>query len=291
VTHVEDFAMPKVLIPKPLDKRSRVDRLLDRIKNNRVAAVIVVACIGVGALASLTDSVRKLGAALPSSSNKSTAGEWKSDAAVFRPDIGPEFVRLYLTEPTSDRVVGSIQFSGNRDVAPIAFPLVEGKRSGKSITLTLADGQTSPPTFAGELVGSELHVVYQHPQRGAVAATFHRIDQAAQLVDGHFAIVYQHREFPDHRSACTQLLSDLHPPQDYANSEPPDDDGNVHCAGRRIDGRWNFDQFQNDVQRQLVCPAHAQVTLIGGQALAKSTRGCECEGTLAATAGRCATHS
>lgn len=283
--------MPKVLIPKPPDKRSGVDRLLDRIRNNRVAAVIIVAGIGVGALASLTDSVRKLGEALPTPFSMAASGEWKSDAAVFRPDVGPEFVRLYLAEPASDQIVGSVQFSGNQDedVPPRAFPL-EGKRSGKSMTLTLPGDGPSPPTLTGELAGSEFHLVYRHPNRGAVGATFHRIDQAAQLVDGHFAIVYKHREFPDHRSACTQLLRDDSPPQDYVTSEPPDEDGNVHCVGRHITGRWDFDMYQNAVQRRLVCPAYSQVTLIGGQALAKSTRGCECEGTLAATAGKCPPH-
>jgi hypothetical protein len=281
--------MPKVLSPKPPDKRSQVDRFLERIKNNRVAAVVIIACLGVGALASLTDSVRKLSDALASPFSKSAAGEWKSDSEVFRPYVGTEFVRLNLTEPISDHVVGSIQFGGDRDHPPIAFPFAEGKRNGKSITLTLAGA--SSPTLAGELVGSELHLIYQHPERGApFAATFHRIDQAAQLVDGHFAIVYQNREFPDHRSACTQLLSDHDPPLSYVTSDPPDAGGDVHCAGRRILGRWDFDQYENSIKRQLVCPPHTQVALIGGQVLSQSTRGCECEGTLAATAGKCAIH-
>ena len=283
--------MPKVLIPKPPDQRSRVDRLLDRIRNNRAAAVLIVASVGVAALASLTDSVRKLGEALPSAAGKSVAGEWKSEAAVFRPDIGPEFVRLYLAQPTSDRLVGTIQFGGNRDLAPIAFSLVDGRRSGKTISLTVADGESAPPALAGELAGTELHGIYQHTQRGDVAATFRRVDQATQLVDGHFAIVYRHREFPDHRSACTELLKDLDPPQEYAQSDPPDEYGNVHCAGRNPEGRRNFDQIQNDVQRELVCPAHSRVTLIGGRAPATSTRGCECDGTLPATGGRCAANS
>ena len=75
--------MPKAT-PKA-DSRTLVDQFLDRIKNNRVAAVVIIVCIGVGALASLTDSTRKLSEALSSFSKPGLAGEWTSDTAAFYP--------------------------------------------------------------------------------------------------------------------------------------------------------------------------------------------------------------
>ncbi len=280
--------MPKVVIRKPPDKRNLVDRLLDRIRNNRVAAVAIVLCIGLGGVASFTDSVRKLGDALPSfSAPAKLGGQWKSEAAIFRPDVGSESLRLYLQEAAADQVVGTIQFNGAGDIAPRAFPIVQGRRSGKSVLLSLGGDANSLTTISGELAGEEFRFVYQHANRGAVAATARRIDQAAQLVDGHVAIVYKHQEYPDHRSACTRMLQELDPPQAYKASEPPTAYGDVRCVGQAADGSGGFDQYQNDVQQQLVCPPHARVALIDGQARPASTRGCECDGTLAASAGRC----
>jgi len=122
--------MPKVRIPKPPDRRTLVDRLLDRIKNNRTAAVVIVACLGIGGIASLMDAARKLSDTVFSFTSQSVAGEWKSDAVAFYPAFAPEFMRLHLQEPTSEQLVGSVQSSGNAETQPRNFPLLEGKRSG-----------------------------------------------------------------------------------------------------------------------------------------------------------------
>ncbi|CAN7730577.1 hypothetical protein LJR130_006225 [Variovorax sp. LjRoot130] len=282
----EDFAMPKVRTPKPSDGRTLVDRLLDRIKNNRVAAVVIIACLGIGALASLTDSTRKLTDALSSLTSKSVAGEWKSHAAAFYPSFGQEFMRLHLQEPTADQLVGFVQFSGNEEMRPRIFPILEGKRSGKSLRLSFDSGDRVREIVVGDLAGSELRLVYQREGRGAVSATARHVVQATQLVDGRFGILYKRKEYPDHRTACLQLLKDLDPPEIYKQSEPPDEYGNVHCVGQHADGRGGFDMFQNSVRQQLICPPNSRGALVDGKT-PKSAKGCECDGELIASGSQC----
>lgn len=282
--------MPRVLIPKPSDGRTLVDRLLDRIKNNRMAAIVIIACLGIGAMANLTDSTRKLTDALSSFTTKSVAGEWKSDAAAFYPFVGQEFMRLTLQEPMAEQLVGSIQFSGNEQTRPRSFPILEGKRDSKSLTLSFDSGDRVRETVVGELAGSELRLVYQRQGRGAVSATARRVVQATQLVDGRLGILYKTKEYPDHRTACLQLLKDLDPPQTYKQSDPPDEHGNVHCVGQQADGRDGFDMFQNRVQQGLICPPNSRSTLVEGQT-PKPAKGCECDGDLIASGSRCVSRS
>jgi hypothetical protein len=282
--------MPNVRISKPSNGRSAVDRLLDRIKNNRIAAVVIVACLGIGAIAGLTDSIRKLTDALSSLTSKAVAGEWKSDAAAFNPVFGQEFMRLYLQEPMADQLVGSIQFSGNEELRPRIFPILEGRRRGKSLTLSFDSGNRVRETVAGELAGSELRLVFHREGRGAVSATARRVVQATQLVDGRFGVLYKRKEYSDHRAACLQLLKDLNPPQMYKQSEPPDEYGNVHCVGQYADGRNGFDMFQNGVRQELICPPNSRKTLVDGKT-PKSAKGCECDGELIASGSQCVSRS
>ena len=278
--------MPKVQRPTPPgDHRTRVDRFMDRVKNNPVAAVVIVLAIAVGALASLTDSVRKLTDLAASFGSAPMAGEWKSEAAVFSP-YGEEFMRLTLKEPASGQVVGDVQFSGNAHLQPRSFPVLEGKRDGKVLTLVLDASERWRETMTGDLAGDHLRLVLQRQGQGAVATVAQRVPQRPQLVAGRLAIVYKGQEYPDHRTACTRMLQDRDPPQAYSLSEPPDPYGNVHCAGRLPDGSDGFNQFQNDVQQQLVCPAQSRPTLVDGKAPAPP-QGCECDGNLVATRATC----
>ena len=279
--------MPKVPVRKSPDSRTLVDRLLDRIKNNRIAAAIILACLGIGGVASLTDSARKLGDALPSLGSQSVAGEWKSDEASFYRFFGQEAVRLYLQQPTGDQVVGTIQFGGSAQSEPRGFQIIDGKRAGKTLTLSFDGSSGHRETLVGDLAGGELHLVHHFEGAAAVPITAHRIAQSAQLVDGRFGIVYKRTEYPDPRAACVQLLKDLDPPQAYAESDKPDEWGNVHCVGKQADGSKGFDQFENEVQHQLICPARSRFTLIGGKARPTSTKGCECDGELVASGSQC----
>jgi len=280
--------MPRIPLRKPTDRRSRVDRLLDRIRNNRFAALVIVAALGVGALASFTDSVRKLMDALPSFHSASLAGQWKADEAVtFYPFMGPEFIRLDLQEAAGGQILGAIRFGGSAQADARSAPLSDGKRNGKSIAFVLDTDNGLRESMSGELAGDELRLVAHLEHRGDIAITAHRIAQSAQLVDGRSAIFYARQEFPDHRAACTALLAHEDPPQSYKLSEPPDEWGDVHCAGVRADGSPGFDQFQNDVQLRVVCPADSRVALTDGSLRPKSARGCECDGTRLAVGGKC----
>jgi hypothetical protein len=284
--------MPKAPRNRPPDgstgatnSRTVVERWIDRIKNNRLAAALMVACIGIGAVASLTDSSRKLGEVYTSLRSVDVTGQWKTMEANFHPSVGPEFMRLYLTQPMGDQLVGVVQFSGNAEMRPTAFNILEGKRTGKSITLSF-HGRDILETVDGELAGDELHVVLHIKNQGAVVATAKRIVQSSQIIDGRFAIRYRGQEFADPRTACTKLLGDLDPPERYVTSEPPDGQ-NIHCVGKPADGSRGFDQYQNEVQWLVVCPALSRATIIDGTQRPTTMRACECDGDLVATGQSC----
>jgi hypothetical protein len=113
--------IPKIPVRKPNDSRTLVDRLLARIKNNRFAAAVILVGLGIGGVASVTDSARKLGGAIPPLASRSVAGEWKSDEAAFYRFLGTEAGRLYLQQATTDQVISIIQFGGNA-VRPMGLP-------------------------------------------------------------------------------------------------------------------------------------------------------------------------
>lgn len=265
--------------------RPLVDRLLDRVKNNRVAAAIILLAMGIGGLASLTDATRKLGGLWAGLADTRVEGQWKSAAALFH-YTGPETMRLHLKEPVAGQVVGSVQLSGNDVMQPRSFALLEGRHDGKAMTLVLNTGDRQPATLHATVGGSELHLVYQRPGQSAVSATARRLEQSRQLVAGRLAIVYQRREFADHVAACTQLLKDLDPPQGYKHSEPPDEHGNIRCVGLPPAGHHGYDQYAGRARRQVVCPPHSLTTLVDGAepALAQA---CECNGDKPADAGVC----
>jgi hypothetical protein len=99
---------------------------------------------------------------------------------------------------------------------------------------------------------------------------------AEELLNGRFATHINGREFLDHRSACVALLGALKPPETYAKSEPPDEQGNVHCVGNSPpDGSAGFDMYQNEIRHELLCPAGSVVTYPDGVPLT-STRRCVC---------------
>lgn len=286
--------MPKQ--PRKPDSRTLVDRLLDRIKNNRIAAAIIIVFLGIGAIANLTDSTKKLTDTLSSLFEVSVAGEWKSELAEFYP-IGPESMRLNLQEAVAGQILGRVQFSGNSQWQPREFDLLNVKREGKRLTLSfdsgarsIGPGPKSTPlreTIVGEIVGSELHFVYQREGQGGVPFTARRITQASQLVDGRLAITYNGREYSGHHAACTQLLQELTPPQTYKQSEPPDTGGNVHCVGEQPNGSSGFDQYENEVQQVLICPPNSRKTILIKKTsdLAKQ---CECDGWVVVSEARCA---
>jgi len=58
------------------DNWNLVDRFLNRVKNNRVTAVLIVIGVGLAALSSFTESLKKLSDALPTFSHAKVDGEW-----------------------------------------------------------------------------------------------------------------------------------------------------------------------------------------------------------------------
>lgn len=284
--------MPKG--PSKEDDRPLVDRTLDRIRNNPVAAVIILVAIGIGSLASLTDSIGRLRSALPSFSSDSITGEWKSGPADFYP-AGPEFMRLHLQEANGE-VLGFVQLSGNDSMQPRRFDILDGKRDGANVVFSFDSGARSIDThgestplresLSGEIDGEQLRLVYRRQNKGGIAVTARPIAQAEQLIEGRLAIVYKGREYPDYSAGCTQLLSELNPSQIYKASEAPDEEGNVHCVGELADGSDGFDQYMNEVRQRIVCPPASRETIVVDETRA-SRKYCECDGELIAAANQC----
>lgn len=279
--------------PKP-DGRNLVDRFIDRIKNNRLAAVLIIAAIGIGALASLADSARKLSGLLPAMGAVHVAGEWKSGLTEFYP-IGPEYIRLNLQEAAAGQILGAIKFGGNAERPPREFEIAEAKLAGTKLTLAFengarmgAGGQAVPIRHAitGELRGKELNLVFQREGHGGVPFTASRIAQASQLLDARLGFTYKGKEYAGHAAACKQLLHEMTPPQVYKQSDPPDEYGNVHCVGVQADGSEGFDMFQNDVRQSLICPPKSRIT-IKRKPQVDPVKGCECDGLLSVSGGQC----
>lgn len=277
------------------DGRTLVDRFIERIKNNRLAAALIVAALGIGALANLADSSRKLWDLLPVKGGVQAAGEWKSELAEFYPGSGPEYLRLTLQEAAAGQILGIIQFGGNADREPREFEIVEAKLAGSKLLLafesgamTGAGGQAVPlrHRITGELRGPDLHLVFQRDGHGGVPFTASRIIRAGQLLDARLGFTFKGKEYADHAAACKQLLGEMTPPQVYKQSSSPDEYGNVHCVGVQADGSAGLDMFQNEVRQSLICPPRSRITT-RRKAQVDPVMGCECDGRLRASGGQC----
>jgi len=166
------------------NNRTLVDRVLDRIKNNQVAAVIIVLGIGLGALAGLSDSLRKLSEALPSFSSSDVAGEWHSAPAQFYP-IGPEIMILRLQESVGNQLIGDIEFRTLQGkTRSNQFDILDGKREGRKLAFAFSSGAvlykstesvTLRETVSGELVDGELRLLYVREGHTGVPVTARRV--------------------------------------------------------------------------------------------------------------------
>jgi hypothetical protein len=180
--------------PPPADKRTLVDRFFDRVKNNRIAATIIVVGSCMMALASFTDSMQKLVSNWPSLSKTEVQGDWKS-GPVDLYGAGPQTVILKLTELGGGRLTGSLRFydAAGRPATP-DFDVLQGKRDKNRLSFsydggvrrTHDSGQTYvpvPETLSGEASSAGISFVYEREGRAAVAFSVHRVASAPG--DGH----------------------------------------------------------------------------------------------------------
>ncbi|MEY2653396.1 MAG: hypothetical protein RLZZ524_423 [Pseudomonadota bacterium] len=287
--------------PDAPDARPLTDRLLARIRDNRIAAVLILASLAIGGLASLGESVRTLAAWLPGAGSGSAlsaglAGPWKTTTAADFREAGPEYLRLDLQDAPGGRVTGELQFSGNERLPARRLGLIDGQREGTRLSLRhdsgrylIASGGTTrvlSETLTGEIGPDELRLVFQVESRAPVALTARRVDPASQRVAGRLALVHEGRAFDDHRAACEQVLRSLTPPQTYVRSEPPTEAGDVRCVGARADGRVDFDMHDAGIRLTLLCPPDSR-PLPGPEHQDRQTDRCECDADLQARAGAC----
>jgi len=167
------------------DKRTLVDRALDRIKNNRVAAALIILCIGLGALASLTDSLKKLYQVLPAPSKVALDGQWKSEP--FEPyGSGKQTLVLEVKEVAEGRLAGFVRFYDSQGKPASPEFDIQGKRESNKVTLSFVGGlKRSPPSggplvpvpesFSGDLSGNDFKLVYERDGYTPIALVAHKV--------------------------------------------------------------------------------------------------------------------
>jgi hypothetical protein len=98
----------------------------------------------------------------------------------------------------------------------------------------------------------------------------------ATVVTGRFGFVFQAREYPDQRSACSALLATLQPRETYDPATPPADrqNGNVPCFGKLSDGRASFQMYGSDVSYTTICPPNSRARQVAPN---PPTPECECD--------------
>lgn len=281
--------------PPTPDGRPLTDRLIARIRDNRIAAGLIIASMLIGGLASLGDATRKVADWLPGPAAPSVAGPWKTGEIDWR-EAGPEYLRLDLQEGPAGQIRGDLQFGGTDRLPARRIGLLEGRRDGRHLSLrydtgryVIASGGTTrilSETLVGEIGPDELRLRLQIGERAGVAVVARRIEPSAQRLAGRLALTYDGQVFDDHRSACKKVLSGLSPPETYVRSEPPTDTGSVRCIGARPDGRVSFDMHDAGIRLDLICPPRSRPLPepIPGE---RSLDRCECDGDLQARAGAC----
>lgn len=282
----------------PSPSPSRADRLLDRIRNHRVAAVVIVISTVLGGLASLGDSVRTLAGWLPGAPTPSVAGPWKTDAVDFR-EAGPEHLRLDLREGPAGEVQGMLTFGGTDRLPARRLGVLEGHREGKYLKLRYDSGryliasggktEKWSESLAGEIGADELRLHLLIGPRPEVALMARRIESSSQRLAGRMALTVDGEPFDDHRSACERVLAGLQPPQTYHHSEPPTANGSVRCVGKRADGKVDFDMHDAGIRLSLICPPGSRPipTDPNDPSRGGSLDRCECDGFRLARDGAC----
>jgi hypothetical protein len=167
------------------DKRTLVDRTLDRIKNNRAAAAVIIVCIGLAALASLTDSLKKLYTLVPAPSNVSIDGKWKSEPfELYGSSL--QTVVLEVREIAEGRLAGVIRFYDSREnpTSP-EYEILQGKRESTKITFSFVGDLKRTPlsggpmvavaeSISGEVSHSDLKLVYERDGYTPIPLLAHR---------------------------------------------------------------------------------------------------------------------
>lgn len=170
--------------PTP-DKRTLVDRTLDRVKNNRVAAAVIVLCIALAGIASVTDSLKRLHQFMPAPSKLALDGQWKSEPFETY-GSGPQSIVIQVKEITEGRIAGFVRFydSQGKPVSP-EYDILQGKRESNRITFSFVGGLTRTPpdggpsvhvaeSFSGELLHNDFNLIYERDGYTPISFVAHR---------------------------------------------------------------------------------------------------------------------
>jgi hypothetical protein len=181
--------------PVESDKRTRVDRMLDHVKNNRVIAVLLVFGIGLAALASFTESVKKLVDVVPRIAKPHITGEWRSDPIDLY-DSGPQVLVLHFKEVVGGQLTGSVKFLGaDGKASSREHGILDGKLEGSRVSFSFdggfkgrdSSGEYSVivmESLTGEISKDQIRFVYRRDGSPTKQIILKRVAQAAGSNDG-----------------------------------------------------------------------------------------------------------
>lgn len=115
--------------------QSLVERFLERVRNNRIAAALIIAGIVVTSLASFTDALRKLADLLPEFHRTDVAGSWESEALT---DANTEVEYRYLLVLKTD---GAQVYGSAARIAPSCRESAEVVCGGYGRQVAIAEGR------------------------------------------------------------------------------------------------------------------------------------------------------
>lgn len=167
------------------DDRTLVDQTLDRVRNHRAAAALILAAVTLSALAGLTDAARRLGGLLPAPRPPSVAGAWatRPTGAFYGYERAIEFT---LDTLGRGEVTGTVRVRGPDGA--LAFReagLAEGGQTDDAVRLRWrgniwllpgAGGPSQPvdETVRARVAGDTLRGVYQRDGHAPVPFVAYR---------------------------------------------------------------------------------------------------------------------
>ena len=155
------------------DRQSLVDRTIFRLKNNPVLAVVIIAGVVLGTLASFTDSFRKMLEVVKKfESPVQVTGDWRS-ATLRQSDTDTRPWQYYFKlNAVGTSLFGTVYYIEPPDGPPegAGHGILNGKVDDNKLSFDYPGGWSTPESFYGVISRDEIHFTYH--REGSVAIDF-----------------------------------------------------------------------------------------------------------------------
>jgi hypothetical protein len=138
------------------------------------------------ALASLTDSLKKLYPFLPTASKVALDGSWKSEPFELY-GSSPQSLALEVKEVAEGKLAGFIRFYDSTEMpASPEYEILQGKRESNKVAFSIIGGmKRTPPSggplvavaesFSGEVSENDFKLVYERDGYTPISLVAHRV--------------------------------------------------------------------------------------------------------------------